>query len=395
MSVNVTVSQRERAAAIVSAASSTKDGLAPVDVERFWADEAVCGRNVWAPPQMPLGIRMGNERVFAELGVPEDWRRLVHDHAWRASLCKAYNDKAERLVGRRLLDETVGDPSRAWPGTKGLHDIFEAKNVWHHESYWLMQAANTPDELQALLDRVEGRLERLRDFVLPPGWDAEKERLRALGVPPPRYRGQRGPVTFAMSVYGVENLIFLLVDEPALAGRFRDLVLKAMLALAEVLDKEAGDTAETAPHGFYFCDDNCCLLDAELYEFFGYPVLKGVFERFSPSPGDMRGQHSDSAMGHLLPLLGRLGMTHVNFGPTLTVAEIRERLPGALIDGQLAPFTFSRDEQVGVVAELLRDFEMSRERKGVRFSTAGSVNDGSRLATMRLLMHAIQEHCRY
>lgn len=395
MSVNVTERQQRRAEAIVAEAASGKDGLAPVDFESFWAAQAACEENPWAPPQMPLGIRMGDECVFTELGVPEDWRRLVHDHAWRSSLRKAYNDKAERLVGRRLLNETAGDPARSWPGTKGLHDIFEAKNVWHNESYWLTQAAANPDELQALLDRVEKRLERLRDFILPPCWDAEKERLRSLGVPPPRYRGQRGPVTFATSVYGVENLIFLLVDQPDLAARFRDLTLKAMLELARVLDEEAGDTPETAPHGFYFCDDNCCLLNAELYEFFGYPALKGVFERLCPKPGDMRGQHSDSAMGHLLPLLGRLGMTSVNLGPTLTVTEIRQHLPDAVISGQLAPFTFSRDERVNAVAELLRDFEMSRGRKGVSFNTAGSVNDGSRLATMRLLMHAIQKHCGY
>jgi uroporphyrinogen decarboxylase len=132
-----------------------------------------------------------------------------------------------------------------------------------------------------------------------------------------------------------------------------------------------------------------------MYEFFGYPILKGIFEVFSPDPGDMRGQHSDSDMAHLLPILSRLDLTAVNFGPTLSVSEIREHLPRAVISGQLAPFTFSRNEEVNIVAETVRDFEMSREKRGVIFATAGSINNGSRLTGLRLIMSTIQNYCRY
>jgi len=58
-------------------------------------------------------------------------------------------------------------------------------------------------------------------------------------------------------------------------------------------------------------------------------------------------------MGHLLPLLGRLGMTNVNLGPTLTVSEIRAHLPQAVIYGQLAPFTFSRNEERAMLLETI------------------------------------------
>jgi len=66
-----------------------------------------------------------------------------------------------------------------------------------------------------------------------------------------------------------------------------------------------------------------------------------------------------------------------------------------VINGQLAPFTFSRHEEVNMVAETIRDFEYSRELKGVVFSTAGSINNGSRLTGLRLIMSAIQRYCRY
>jgi len=379
------------------AETQARGGLAPVDLERFWADQDEARKDPWSDqcPQAPLGMLMSPECVFDELGIEEDWHRLTHDPAWRAEACKAYNDKAEKIVGRRLLNEAAGDPARQYPPVKALHDVFEAPNVWNGQSYWLGRACSNEDELKALLDRVEGRLADMRSFLLPDHWDNEKQRLTAMGVKPPLYRWQRGPVTFACSIYGPEDLIYLICDNPALAERFRDAILRAILAVARVSDEEAGYTPETAPHGWYWCDDNCVLLNPEMYERFGYPILKGVFDRYCSDPRDLRGQHSDSDMNHLLPILGRLGLNSTNFGPNVMIDEIRRHLPRAVIAGQLAPFTLSRNDEVLIVAEFLRDFEMAREKRGWVFSTAGSINNGSRLTGMRLIMSAIQRHGRY
>jgi uroporphyrinogen decarboxylase len=392
MSVKVTERHLAVGEKLVRAAQAN-GGLAPLDLDRFYADQERAVRDPWAAdcPQVPLGIGMPRECLFAELGLAEDIPRLQRDADYAAGLARRYNDRAEAIVGRRLLPEQTPEPGPAWPPVKELHDIFEAANEWHSGSYWLRQSASDPDGLRALLDRVDARLANLREFLLPPDWAAEKARLVAAGAKAPLYRGQRGPVTFAMSVYGVENLVFLIQDEPALAGRFRDTILRAMLERARVLDEEAGHSPAAAPRGFYWCDDNCAMLNRDMYEFFGYPILRGVFERYSPDPADCRGQHSDSDMGHLLPVLGRLGLTSVNFGPNLMVDEIRAHLPRAVICGQLAPFTFSRNEEVNIVAEFVRDWERARAKRGLVFATAGSINTGSRLTGLRLIMAAIQQ----
>lgn len=397
MSINVTPQHIALAEKLVGKAQAN-GGLAPLDLGRFWDDQDVACQDSWssACPQVPLGVLMSQECVFAELGLEEDWYRLYHDAGYCQGLVRQYNDIAETVVGRRVVAENPPpDPAMQYPPVKGLHDIFEANNVWNIESYWLMQSADTEDELKALLDRVENRLEHLRTFLLPAGWEEAKERLLPQGIKPTLYRGQRGPVTFATSIFGVENLLFLMHDNPDLTARFRDLILKAMLERARVLDEEAGFTPQTAPRGFSFADDNCALLNRDMYEFFGYPILKGIFDRYSADPKDYRGQHSDSDMTHLLPVLGKLDLTWANFGPTVMVGDIRENLPHAAIYGQLAPFTFSRNAEVNIVAEFLRDYEMAREKRGLVFATAGSINNGSRLTGMRLLMAVIQEHGRY
>ncbi|MFC1718390.1 hypothetical protein ACFL6S_32340 [Candidatus Poribacteria bacterium] len=399
MSVHVTEKHLAKAEKLVRKAHAN-DGLAPVDLDRFWADQAIARANPFGRdiPQVPFGAICNWECVFAELGIEQSWAKYQRDTDWRLSICKTYNDTAEKIVGRRLLSEKQPDPNAPrYPGIKSLHDVFEMENRWDDtsQSWWLLKAAKNVDELAALLDRVDRRLEYLRDFLLPDNWDEERDRLMAMGHKPPRYRGQRGPVTFATSLYGVEGLIFLIHDTPELAARLRDTILKAMLEKIRIHDAEAGYTRETAPRGFSFSDDNSGMLDAEMYEFFGYPIVKGVWDYCSPDPKDSRYQHSDSDMAHIIPVLSRCNLTGVNFGPGVMVDHIREYMPNAVINGCLAPFTYSRNEEINIVAEFLRDHEQAYEKRGLVFSTAGSINNGSRLTGMRLIMAAIQEYGRY
>lgn len=374
------------------------DGLAPVDFDHFWEADAKAKHDTFSAdcPQVACGVMMSSEAVWDELGLEENWKRQEEDIAYRVHLNRQYNDIAEKIVGKRLLSETLPDPQKQYPKVKTLADIFEAQQEWHIWSYWLKQSADTPDELEALLDRVERRLENLREFVLPTNWDVEKDRLMAMGIKPNLYRGQRGPVTFATSIFGTENLLYLILDQPELAERLRDVILRAMLGLAEVLDEQAGwDDSCDWGRGFGFADDNCALLTPQMYEFFGYPILQSIFERYAPLPGDGRYQHSDSDMGHLLPILGRLHFTGVNFGPNIRVSHITEHMPNTEIHGTIAPFTLSRDDHLGLITEALRDFDEAHERKGLKLATAGSINNGSRLSGMRLIMSAIQHFGQY
>jgi len=393
---NVNKDHRKKAESLVAEMRSN-DGLAPVDIERFWADQEIAAADPFGGSiaQVPIGELVTAECVFEELGIEQDWYRHYHDREWLGSISKTYNDRAEPIIGCRPLDESPPDLDGGYPPVKQLHDIFEAPSVWQKQSYWIEQTVANPDELQALLDRVEKRLENLREFILPENWEKERQQLMDTGIKPPLYRHQRGPVTFATSIYGPENLIFLIYDHPEIAKRFSQTMLKAILERARIIDEEAGYTPETAPRGFSFADDNSALLTPEMYELFGYPVLESVFGCYAPDPGDRRYQHSDSDMAHLLPILGRLKLNGTNFGPTVTVEEIRRNLPDAVIFGQLAPFTYSRNEEVNIVEEFLRDFEMAREGRGLVFTTAGSVNNGSRLTGMRLIMAAVQRFGRY
>lgn len=360
------------------------------DLDRFWRDDELAHRdNCFSAkaPQVALGIRMSGECVYAELDEDGDpWAPEPPDR--RYDLNRRYNDKAERIVGRRLLPEIPPEEVVPKPEVRRIGEVFEGTyERGERTGEWLHSPIGTPEELEAMLDRVD-RLD-IEDFMLPDDWDNRRTS--------PLLRHIRGPVTLATSIYGVEELIFLHFDAPELYERFSTTILRVLLTMSEILDREAGYTEETRPPGFSFADDDCNLLTPEMYEAFGYPILKRVFETYSPEAGQKRFQHSDSAMGHLLPILGRLDLTGCNFGPTVLVDDIREHMPRTRIDGCLAPFTFMSNDQVAIVSEVRRDIDMikSWSTKGLNVSTAGSINNGSSLESMRTVMQTIVEYGRY
>ena len=129
MEVSPTDDQMRLAREIVDEARRN-DGLARLDVDRFWSEQEAAYADPFsdACTQLPLGIRMNTECGFVELDEPEDRYRLAHDDSYRISLSRRYNDKSERIIGRRILPESMIPDERKWPEVKKLNEICSILN---------------------------------------------------------------------------------------------------------------------------------------------------------------------------------------------------------------------------------------------------------------------------
>ena len=371
--------------------------LYPVDLERFWHDNALSMDKPFSTdkPQVPMALRTTEGCLWKELGIPKD-PRYYEDPLVHARLNRLYNDKAEEIVGARILRETLIPPEEDLPRPLRIEELFgsEITTIEGSEEIqgadWVRESVHSIGELEERMARVAG-IDLLK-VVFPDGFQETLARLRdTYGVEQPLGMHIRGPVTAAISICGVENVIFWLVDYPEVMARFRDLLAEKIVELSTLLRRATG-----APQrGFSFSDDNCAMLNADLYERFGLPILQHVFSVFSPDEGDWRFQHSDSEMTHLLPLLNRVRLRAVNLGPTVHPATIRREMPRTVIHGQLPPFTFSRGTPEEIYASVRRDIEAVGTDGGLVVTTAGSVNPGSRLEGLRAVMYAIQQHGRY
>ena len=376
-----------------------------LDIEQFWRDEDEAHKdNCFSldAKQVALGIRMSDECVFAELGEEgQPWGYT--DSVRRYDLNCRYNEKARRIVGRALLAENkpTEAPKVTIPGYRQIGEVFGGVYEFDGNTTWLRGTLADEEALSKKLDEVEALIanpEAFRSFVLPKDWDERcRQVYETYGRRPGQYMGVRGPVTLATSVYGTENLLYLYYDNEGLFRRFADAVAGVLHAYITLFIAESGRNESNFIHGFSFSDDDSNLMTPEMYHAFGYPILKSIFERVSPNPGDNRYQHSDSAMGHLIPQLADFNLTGCNFGPTVTVDEIRRQMPNTRIDGQLAPFTFMRNNEDDIIAEVKRDCDAIKAlgARGLNLATAGSINNGSLLTSMRVVMAAIQNYGRY
>ena len=367
--------------------------MADFNFDEFWKLDELAHRDncFYKGSQAALGIRMSGECVFAELGVEGNpWADTPLQQ--RIDLNKRYNDKAEKIVGRRLLEETFLPDDAKLPYVKRIGEVFGGEYIMHNNTEWLKEGIADAEALEKTLERVEKM--DIREFILPANWEAEKKRVyETYGVRPSPVHHVRGPVTLACSLMGTTEFLYFMADEEELAQRFSADIADVIIKIADIMDEEAGLSGKDT-HGFSFADDNCCLLSPAMYELFGYPVLKKVFAKFSPDPEDKRYQHSDSAMAHLLPILGRLDFNGVNFGPTVMAPEIRKYMPHARIDGCIAPFAFMRNDLKELEIEVKRDIKAAFECGGVNISCAGSINNGSSLDSMRFIMELIAENRR-
>jgi uroporphyrinogen decarboxylase len=306
---------------------------------------------------------------------------------------KAYRDELHRDVNR-ITKEHVGNPffdEDTWQHEpKRIENLFECEFDYHEGGTpWFVAVTDDPDEFSRVLDRAEAI--DLNTWTFSDEYLAEWETRQQAGKKMPLLgTGSRGPATIMTSVLTPETVFFWMYDHPDLMRRFRDILAVKMVELNTVLREFSGNTHK----GWWITDDNSALFNRKLYKEYCYPVLEKVLNAMAP--GDARRyQHSDSAMGHLLEMQYELGIRVVNYGPTVDAGLIREKMPDAVIDGQVPPFLLRDGNPEDIKAHVIEDFQKAGQTGGLNVTTAGSLAAGTGVGRMRWLMQVVQEHCRY
>ena len=360
------------------------DLTSSLDPQDFWAENELCQDFTTQKPRCGLIFSPDDHWLFEFLDV-HSTVRYYHDKAFRDNLHKEANRWLLQYVGKTYFDEDT------WENTpKRIENLFGSEFAYHEDSTpWLTPATDDPDAFAKILDQAESI--DLRSWAFPEAYLAEWEQRKADGkILPKLGGGSRGPATVMTSVLPVETVFFWFIDHPELMHRFRDLLAEKMVELNKVLREFSGNEQP----GWYVLDDNCALFNVRLFKEHCYPVLEGVLA--AHAPGDSRRyQHSDSPMGHLIDMQYALGIRVVNYGPTVDAGIIREKMPDAMIHGQIPPFLMRNGSPDEIRQQVRDDFRKAGATGGLTIATAGSLAAGTGVGRMRWLMQVVQEECRY
>jgi uroporphyrinogen decarboxylase len=359
------------------------------DVETFWEENGQCYEFTPLKPRCPLSFSPDDHWLFEFFAVPSTLR-YYRDKPYRDSLHREANALLREYVGRTYFDEDTWSSS-----PRRIENLFGCELVYREGGTpWLAPVVADDSQTSAaafsrILDRAaETDLARWalpEDFLEE--WDARRETGRALQA---LGGGSRGPATVITSVLKPETAFLWMHDRPQLMHRFTSLLAEKMVALNQLLRDFSGNTTP----GWWITDDNCALFSPGLYREYCFPVLERVLEALAPPPS-LRYQHSDSAMSHLLEQQYALGIRAVNYGPTVDAAQIREKMPGAWILGQVPPFLLRNGSAEAIRQRVCDDFRKAGREGGLEITTAGSLASGTGLGRMRWLMKVTAEETRY
>jgi hypothetical protein len=355
-----------------------------LDLEAFWAENALCRAFATDKPRCFLSFSPDDHWIFEFMDVPSTLR-YYHDKAYRDALHREVNEVTLEHVGRAFFREDTWEHS-----PRRIENLFGSEFAYEENSTpWLMPVTDDPDEFDRVLDRAEAT--DLRTWTFPEPYLKEWEQRRAEGKPLPMLGGgSRGPATVMTSVLGSELVFYWLYDHADLMRRFRDILAQKMIELNQVLREFSGNPRQ----GWYILDDNSVLFSPPLYREFCFPVLQRVMDALAPGDAP-RGQHSDSAMGHLIEQQYELGIRNVNYGPTIDVATIRAKMPDAVIRGHTPPFMLRNGSPDEIRQRVIDDFQKAGATGGLEVTTAGSLAAGTGVGRMRYYMQLVQKECRY
>jgi uroporphyrinogen decarboxylase len=355
-----------------------------LDSAAFWEENQRCTGFTTSKPRAALALSPDDHWIFEFTSVPSTLR-YYQDKVYRDAVHREVNGVTQRYVGRAFFSEDTWahEPRR-------IENLFGCYFTYRESSTpWLTPVTDDPDEFARILDRAESA--DLQTWSLPEPFLAEWAERAAAGKPLPLLgTGSRGPATIITSVLKPETAFYWMIDHPDLMHRFTELLAEKMVTFNQGLREFSGNTQP----GWWITDDNSALFNRRLYREYCMPVLQRVLGAMAP--GDARRhQHSDSAMGHLLDMQYELGIRAVNYGPTVDAALIREKMPDAMIEGQMPPFLLRNGSPDEIRARVISDFEKAGTTGGLTVTTAGSLAAGTGVGRMRWFMLCVQKHCQY
>ena len=360
------------------------DLTSTLDIETFWQENTACEAFTTQKSRCAVSFAPDDHWIFEFMSIPSTLR-YYQDKAYRDALHREVNQITRQYVGKAFFDEDTFQFS-----PKRIENLFGCEFDYHEGGTpWFVPVTDNPAEFAKILDKAEQT--DLRVWSLPEPFLKEwEERKRAGKSLPALGTGSRGPATIMTSVLKPETLFLWMYDHPDLMGRFRDILAAKMVELNTILREFSGNTSP----GWWITDDNCALFNRKLYQQYCYPVLENVLHAMAPGNAS-RYQHSDSAMGHLLDFQYALGIRSVNYGPTVDAALIREKMPDALINGQLPPFLLRNGSPDEIRQRIVDDFQKAGQTGGLIITTAGSLAAGTGVGRMRWMMQVAQQECRY
>jgi uroporphyrinogen decarboxylase len=254
----------------------------------------------------------------------------------------------------------------------------------------LKPVVTDPAEIDTLIERMNKA--DLMEQGLVPMYFEWRERIQAEhGITLTYGGGIKGCCTMLGQICSITNFLTWIVTDPEQIRKLVDCWLATSKRYIQMMRRQTGYDAERG--GFSFASDVSGMLSPELYREFMMNAEKELYALFAPAPEDVRYYHADYHMLHHLDAFREMGVNAVNIDPYITAAQILEKLPQAVVFGQIPPLKvllYGTPEEVIACAK--RDIEEAGPGKHLVLTTAGSINPGTSFENIKAACYAAEKY---
>jgi uroporphyrinogen decarboxylase len=216
------------------------------------------------------------------------------------------------------------------------------------------------------------------------------EMLKALGILRKELKNEvlvvgcvLGPFTLAGQLFGLENTLYLAVDNPELFERLLDFSTEVLIlfGLAQI---------EAGAHLPIVFDPSAspAVIPPALFREFELPRLRRLFQTLQKSGSAANWLHIAGPAGPILPYYTEAGVNIANFDYNVNMLEARNQLPATCLDGNIKSLSFVEGIPEDITKESMKLINFFRARRGFILSSGCEIPPESRPENITAMVQA-------
>jgi uroporphyrinogen decarboxylase len=254
-------------------------------------------------------------------------------------------------------------------------------------------SADQPPNMTATLQRLEDAWQMapadpFRDGFMPMalyGYRKMTPRILDAGYTIPVVAA-RGPLCTAGFLYGIDNLMLGITEDPEGVQRLLSLITFAIIGWLKAQAEVIGPSVE----GIFILDDVVGFLSRRAYTEFAAPYLEKICSAFPPEW--VKVYHNDAPVKQFLDLLPDTGFDVLNFSHKLDIAEAARKVGGRMcLMGNVPPLDpGARGTAAEVTAAACEVLEKTNG-KNLILSLGGGVSPGMPAENVKAMVEAARQ----
>ncbi|HOO57271.1 MAG TPA: uroporphyrinogen decarboxylase family protein [bacterium] len=250
---------------------------------------------------------------------------------------------------------------------------------------------DSPAEIPALVEKMDGTTDLMGLGLIPSFFEWRDKYKEAFGKMPIAGLSIKGPATMAGQICGMTQVMMYLMTNPAEMTQLIKCIGRTMIRYVRQIRRKCNAPGVSLA----MANDLAGLISPDMYVQFFQPVEKRIFQALCPIK-KLRYYHADSRMNHQIANLKAHSLGMVNFGPSLEIEEIVEKIPGPIIFGHVPPVEILGNGTPQQVLECgIKNYrDAYRLKNRIVLSSAGSVNPGTSFENLKALLQAPVEFAK-